>query len=123
MFERAPSGAYEEEWHRLDGSDGPHGHVVVDGRVREGWYVVGDHAMYVRDRAVPAGTARIDEIVAQLELDDSDQRARAEALVDCEFSYARRRGADWIIELSTVPWRQGSSLDMTPLEAVIRRTT
>ena len=116
MIEVAPSGAYDEEWHRLPGSDGPCGHVVVDGAVREGWYVVGDHAMYVRDRAVAVpDERRIDELVAALDVDDPSQRATAEALVDCEFSYARRVGDRWVVQLSTLPWRQGSELDMSPL--------
>jgi hypothetical protein len=128
MVERAPSGAYDEEWHRLDGSDGPCGHVVVDGRVgggaREGWYVVGDHAMYVRDRSVVVDDdRRIDEQIAALDLDDAADRARAEVLVDCEFSYARRVGERWIVQLSTLPWLQESTLDMTPLAAVIGERT
>lgn len=120
MIEVAPSGAYDEEWLRLPGSDGPSGHVVVDGAVREGWYVVGDHAMYVRDRAVEApDERRIDEVVAALDVADPAQRAMVEALVDCEFSYARRVGRRWVVQLSTLPWRQESELDMSPLAAVL----
>jgi hypothetical protein len=122
MFERAPSGAYDERWHRLPGSDGPSGHVVVDGAVREAWYVVGQHAMYVRDRATPAPDhRRIDQVVADLlTAPVTDQcRSAAEALVDCEFSYAQRHGDRWMIQLSTLPWRQGATVDMAPLAAVI----
>ena len=45
---------------------------------------------------------------------DRDSIDRVRALVDCEFSYARRDGdaADYVIELSSLPWRQGSSLGL-----------
>jgi hypothetical protein len=118
MTERAPSGAYDEQWHRLPGSDGPSGHVVTDGAVRQGWYVVGDHAMYVRDRSVPVPSdRRIDELMSTM---DPSQRAWAEALVDCELSYALLVDQRWIIQLSTLPWRQGAELEMTPLDDVLR---
>jgi hypothetical protein len=42
---------------------------------------------------------------------DYDHR-RLQKLLDCEFSYARRAqpGGDYVIEVSTFPWREGQTL-------------
>lgn len=88
MIERAPSGAYVEEWHRLPGSD-----AVADrfdgpaGRV----YVIGDVAVVARD-----------------------DRGDGDSLLDVEFSIRERiaGGAGWRIVASTLPWRTGEVIDV-----------
>jgi len=86
MVERAPSGAYTEEWHLLPGSRDPLLHRLLDdGRH---WYRTGDVAVLVRDRPQPVPrAARLDELVAEL----GDDRQAIGALVDCEFSVVERR--------------------------------
>ncbi len=107
LIERAPSGAYVEEWHRLAGTTDPLRHMVdVDGRQI---YRAGDAAVVVRDRPRPLPrVARLDELVAEC----GDDRDRLVALVDCEFSFARRRDGDFVIEASTLPWREGAVVDV-----------
>ena len=86
MIERAPSGAYEEEWHRVPGShDGSLSATVLDdGRHL---FVAGPIAVLVRDRT------------------------SAEEL-DCEFSVALRDGDGvYRIQVSTLPWREGAVVD------------
>ena len=86
MIERAPSGAYVEEWRRLPGTRGPLRHLT-DGAGRH-VYRAGDAAVVVRDRPVPLPRiARLDELIAEC----SDDRGALTAIVDCEFSFARRR--------------------------------
>lgn len=107
LIERAPSGAYVEEWHRLPGTTGPLQHVIdADG---QHIYRAGDAAVLVCDRRPPLPRiARLDELVAEC----GDDRDRLVALVDCEFSFARRHEGDYVIEASTLPWREGAVIDV-----------
>ena len=107
MIERAPSDAYVEQWRLLPSTRAPLVHTVLDdgstsGR-RTSMYLAGDTAMFVRDRVVPlrSGTSLADLVAAA-------DRADAEALVDCEFSFAVRQGNAFVITLSTLPWRRGA---------------
>lgn len=108
MIERAPSGAYVEEWHLLPGTRSPCTHRVD--RLGRHVYRSGDAAVMVRDRSVPVPrVARLDELVAEC----GDDRDRLVALVDCEFSFARSSDGDrFVIEASTIPWRVGEVLDV-----------
>jgi hypothetical protein len=120
MIERAPSGAYVEEWHLLPGTRTPSSHQVDD--AGRHLYRSGDALVLVRDRSVAVPrAARLAELVR----DCGDDRDRIVALVDCEFSFARRAvdagGSDtegrddhdgdacdeFVIEASTIPWRVG----------------
>jgi hypothetical protein len=107
MTERAPSGDYVERWERMPGSSKPLTHAELADRSEV--FMAGDVAILVRDRLrpVPVG-ARLDALVA----DAGDDRAAVEALVDCEFSLAVRRGDDYVITASTHPWRAGEVLDV-----------
>ncbi len=112
MIERAPSGAYVEEWHLLPGTRAPATHHVdASGRHV---YRSGDAVVLVRDRSTPVPrTARLDDLVAEC----GDDRDRLVALVDCEFSFALARSGDdgspvFVIEASTIPWRVGEVLDV-----------
>ncbi|MEM8706942.1 MAG: hypothetical protein AAGE98_10840 [Actinomycetota bacterium] len=89
MVERAPSGAYVEEWHRLPGTEAPLGeHRFADGTR---WYVAGRVAVFVRD-----------------------ERTDPSALADVEFSICEPAGdgRGWRITASTLPWRRGEVLDV-----------
>jgi hypothetical protein len=118
MMERAPSGAYVEEWRLVPGSRADQAHRRLDARTEV--YVAGPVAVLVRDRAVPVGgTARLPELIdatlADPALAPDDARRRIEQLVDCEFSFARRTASDsgqYVIEASTLPWRLGEVIDV-----------
>lgn len=98
LIERAPSGAYIEEWRLVPDSRGRLQHSTLADRAE--WYRAGDVAVLVRDRRQPSPTcARLTEIVDRSEL---------EAALDCEFSYARRTDDSFLVEASTLPWRVGS---------------
>jgi len=98
MMERAPSGAYVEEWHLLDGSRGPLSHsLLADGSV---WFRAGSVGVLMRDRpAPPPSVARLTELT---------DRASLEAAIDCEFSFCRLVDHGWTIEHSTCPARVGA---------------
>jgi hypothetical protein len=84
MIERAPSGAYVEEWRLLPGTREPLScQSLPDGST---WYRAGGVGVLVHDR-----------------------RLGGEAL-DCEFSFARLGVGGWTIEASTLPWRVGAVL-------------
>lgn len=107
MIERAPSGAYVEEWRSVPGScdETPTRRVLADGR---DLYVAGPIAVLVRDRAAPPPReAPLHELVGSLD------RPTVDGLLDIEFSVAVR-GDDggYRIEASTLPWREGASIDV-----------
>jgi len=85
LIERAPSGAYVEEWRLLPGSRNVLEHrVLVDGGE---WYRAGDVGVLVNDRR------------------------RSSAALDCEFSFARASGdGAFVVEASTLPWRVGAAV-------------
>jgi hypothetical protein len=95
MIERAPSGEYVEEWHLVLGSrDRLQRTLAPDGLEL---FVAGPVAIAVRDR--------VNEV-------QPGQSLTVESL-DCEFSVALQ-GHDGMyrIEVSTLPWREGSVLDV-----------
>jgi hypothetical protein len=106
MVERAPSGAYVEQWQLVPGSRDPLSVTDVGDRQL---YRAGDVAVLVRDRPIPIPRmARLADL-----LDDYGQdRPMIEALLDCEFSVAERTGGEWTITTSTLPWREGNVLDV-----------
>jgi hypothetical protein len=106
MTERAPSGAYVEEWHLVAGSADPL-HVSGDGATTT--YRAGPVAVIVRDRevAIPRA-ARLTELLDE----HAGDRALCEALLDCEFSVAELTGPDWIVTASTLPWKVGTVVDV-----------
>ncbi len=106
MFERAPSGAYREEWRLVPGSREP----LAVSRIGDGFvYRAGDTAVLVRDRTVPIPRqARLLELLDEYKED----RAMMEALLNCEFSVAERCGNQWLVTISTLPWKEGKSFDV-----------
>lgn len=94
MIERAPSGAYVEEWHLVPASPDLLRHdLLPDGRQL---FVAGPVAVLLRDRVVAMQPG--DEFTFER--------------LDCEFSVARL-GTDgqYRITASTLPWREGVPLD------------
>lgn len=87
MIERAPSGAYVEEWHRLPGST----ERLVEHRTDVGHrvYVAGDLAVVV-----------------------NDDRSEAESPLDVEFAICEpvRSDSKWRIVASTLPGRIGEDV-------------
>lgn len=106
MIERAPSGAYVEQWQLVPGSRDPLSVTEVGDRQV---YRAGDVAVLARDRTIP-----VPRLARLVELVDENQHDRPmlEALLDCEFSVAERMGADWIITTSTLPWQEGNVVDV-----------
>ena len=108
MIERAPSGAYTEEWQLVAGSTEPltYCRLAPDTEL----YIAGAVAVLVRDRPCPVPrSARLSELIA----DAGHDRAAIEALLDCEFSFARLGNGGFVIEVSTLPWREGQVLDVS----------
>jgi len=108
MSEQAPSGAYTEEWRLIPGSRDP---LTVTSRGDDVVYRAGDIAVLVRDRTVAIPRqARLDELLAEY----ADDQATLRALLDCEFSVVERIGDDWTIFASTLPWMEGTVIDVVP---------
>lgn len=107
MLERAPSGAYVEQWRRIPDTETP----LEQRRLDDGstLYLAGSVAVRVRDRPrpIPAGE-RLEVLIAEA----GDDRSAIEALVDCEFSLAHRRGSAYVVTASTHPWRIGEVIDV-----------
>jgi hypothetical protein len=106
MMERAPSGAYVEEWQLVPGSREHLSVIQVDD---ETIYRAGPIAVFVRDRRV--GIPRPARLLELIE-EHADDRPMMEALLDCEFSVAELTGDQWMITASTLPWREGEVLDV-----------
>jgi hypothetical protein len=106
MIERAPSGAYCEEWRLVPGSRD----LLAVSLLRDGLvYRAGDIAVLVRDRRAPIPRqARLPELLREYRED----RPMMEALLDCEFSVAERSGNQWLVTISTLPWKEGKAFDV-----------
>ncbi|MGI9614156.1 MAG: hypothetical protein ACR2QO_14695 [Acidimicrobiales bacterium] len=107
MIERAPSGAYVEEWHRVPDSTA----VLSHRRRTDGTqiYRAGSIAVIVRDRQKPVPRqARLAELVD----DAAEDLDAVRDLVNCEFSLAERVGNDFVVMASTLPWRTGDVVDV-----------
>jgi hypothetical protein len=116
MIERAPSGAYVEDWRLKAGSQSFGAHLTqLNVPSLTCLYVAGDHAIFARNRAEALPT---DKTLLELAREAKYDQQRLRELLNCEFSYARRAppGGDYEIELSTLPWREGQTLDFPPIE-------
>jgi hypothetical protein len=108
MFEQAPSGAYTEEWRLVPGSREP---LTVTSLGNDTAYRAGDIAVVVRDRAIPIPRqARLNELLDEY----ADDRSALRGLLDCEFSVAERTEDGWTIFASTLPWKEGTVIDVVP---------
>jgi len=106
MIERAPSGAYVEEWQLVPASRDV---LSVTHDEFSATFRAGPVAVFVRDRAIPvARKAPLLDLIDEFATD----RTVVEALLDCEFSVAELTGSGWTITASTLPWRRGELLDV-----------
>ena len=109
MMERAPSGAYLEQWNRIVGTEpGCEPCLVQNAADGSELFVLGPLAVLVHDRRehVPTEGRLVDLIAAGTDVD------QARALLDCEFSLAQRQDDRYVISASSHPWRIGDSLDV-----------
>lgn len=102
IWERVPGGdGFSAALQRLDQGERP--------AVPSQWLIfAGEYAMYVRERArthLPSA----DSLAALARSEAADDSAMR-ALVDFEVSFARQTPAGWRIQLSTLPFREGSLL-------------
>ena len=100
---------YYELWHRLPDSVGPSfalTRIGDDAERRKAYLcVAGEYFVYMRDRALPTSPAvRIRSKIAL----GSAQRDEIEAFLDFEASFGRIVNGQGIVELSTLPWREGA---------------
>ncbi len=110
MMERAPSGAYLEQWNRVGGTDPSTAASTIDSR-SDGSRVfrLGSLAVLVHDRrsVTPAKGPLVDQVANAADL------TAARALVDCEFSLAQGVNDQFLVVASTHPWRIGEVLHVT----------
>jgi hypothetical protein len=116
MIERAPSGAYVEDWRLQARSQVFGAHLMqLKAPFLTCLYIAGDHAIFARNRSESLPT---DKTLLELAREAKYDQHRLRELLDCEFSYAHRArpGGDYVIELSTFPWREGQLLDCPSIE-------
>lgn len=108
MMERAPSGAYLEQWNRIAGTE-PEGSagLIEDRSDGSKLFRLGPLAVLVHDRRrdLPKHGALVDHVR------DAPNLETARALVDCEFSLAQEQEDRYVVVASTHPWRIGAVLD------------
>lgn len=110
MIERAPSGAYVEDWRLQPRSQSFAAHLTKrDAPTTTCLYVAGDHAIFARNRSALLPN---DKTILELAREADHDHERLQELLDCEFSYARRSetSGEYLIEVSTLPWREGQPL-------------
>lgn len=108
MRERAPSGAYEEEWHLVAGTaERQERRLLPDGSEL---FVAGPVAVLARDRTLqPPRPEPLGALAGSVDL----ARGTIEALLEMEFSVAEQSDdGSYRIIRSTLPWREGSNLDV-----------
>ncbi len=106
MVERAPSGAYIEEWKLVPGSRDL---LSVTHDEDGSTYRAGPIAVFVRDRTTPIPR---EAPLVDLVDENATDRSLIESLLDCEFSVAELGDTGWTIVASTLPWRRGATLDV-----------
>ena len=116
VLEEGLDGDFSELWWNLAPNDGRYLGIQVkrDGRVDRMLAVVGDHFVYARNRARDLPRAESLAVLAA-----GFTRAQLIEVLDCEFSYGYVHGgrAPWVIVHSTLPWREGKSIDIASLVA------
>jgi len=118
-FETAKSPVqYEEAWIQQPGADGLIAHLTLraDARPDEVLAVlllVGRHAGYVEKSTSDSRLSlevQLNQVAGDIE--------RMREILDCEASYAisSREGAPYVIRHSNLPFREGSELDVPPID-------
>lgn len=112
VLETGQDGGFAELWFRMSSGDGKYlGLVITQGkRVEKILTLVGDHFVYARNRKADLPRA---ESMAKLVESMKATRAQIIETLDCELSYGLVHGGriPWEIRHSTLPWREGTSLD------------
>lgn len=109
MIEEGRDVPYIEHWHRNEQEPQvPNGALrLTDLNTGVAGFLVraGSDFMYARDRTTPlASPGTLSELII------AAAPADARALVDCEISLGRIGPSGWIIETSSLPYREGASL-------------
>jgi hypothetical protein len=113
MFEHGLDGSYTEAWELAKGPVRPYLAIRIErsGRVDRFLIVARDRFMFVRNRAnnLPAA----ESLEALISTTNATRNQIIEYL-DCEFSTGGvpEGRAPWVIEKSTLPWRQGRPLEL-----------
>lgn len=112
MYEHAIDSSYVEAWRSVGGSEGRFLVVRVEraGRLDRMLIVVGEHFLYVRNRAKDLPIAEsLDSLIAATRA----SRAQIIEYLDCEFSagHVGDGSVPWEIQHSTLPWREGRHLE------------
>lgn len=109
MTERAPSGAYEEEWNLVAGTADTAGTIerITTSGFQRTRFSLGPLTIEVEDRRPPLDPT--EPLPNQLSQAPSIGAARA--LLDCEFTLAERNSSgEAVVTASTHPWRIGDTL-------------
>ncbi|MCW5807952.1 MAG: hypothetical protein KIT31_36710 [Deltaproteobacteria bacterium] len=119
MREVALDDSYAEDWWRFSTGEGAflvREQRSAAGRLEQLFLLAGDHFIYARNRAIDLPAApSLDHLVRDA------TRDHALAYLDCEVSYGLARGArhPWEILRSTLPWREGTRLDVRALPPAV----
>jgi hypothetical protein len=112
MREMGLDGSYVEAWKSTVDRNGRFLVIRMEhaGRLIKTLVVVGNQFVYVRNRSMDLPAAESFEALIEAR---HPSRAQIEAYLDCEFSVGRVQGGSvpWEIQRSTLPWREGGSLD------------
>lgn len=113
LIERAPSGAYEEEWLALTPPGAPLFALRRLTAPRRRLIVVGDCAMLIAERE---GGSLPPQPLERTLAARAREPAALRRLLDCEISFARREGSErpFVVRASTLPWREGEALALPP---------
>jgi hypothetical protein len=113
MLEHALDRSYVESWRSVENGGGLFLtlRIVRGGRIERVLVIVGNHFLYVRNRG---GDLPAAESLDSLIVSTKATRAQIIAYLDCEFSEGLVHGgsAQWEIQHSTLPWREGRRLDL-----------
>jgi hypothetical protein len=121
MLEYALDGSYIESWRSTTCGEGKFVVIRVErcGRLLRTLVVAGNQFLYVRNRAQDLPAASSFESLL-----NATKAARAQVFeyLDCEFSTGRAQGdsKSWVIEQSTLPWREGHRLDFIEQLSVLK---
>jgi len=119
-YEHALDSAYAEMWRSVAVRNGAFLVLRVErtGRLERTLIVVGDHLLYVRNRARDLPVApSLDSLIRA----SRATREQIIAYLDCEFSTGRVRGGriPWEIQASTLPWLEGRALEFARAVTVL----
>ena len=112
MLEHALDSSYVESWRSVENGGGRFLSLRIErgGRIDRVLVIAGNHFLYVRNRErdLPAAES-LDSLIVSTRA----TRAQTIAYLDCEFSEGYVHGsADWEVQHSTLPWREGRRLEI-----------